>query len=122
MRAQNESNNFSTSGYGGRSLTWGGITLRLADEDFEASKEEEYNLEWPISYKDLESHYSEIESFLKIYGNKDDLNQLPDGEYIGKIYLEVKKRPHYVVWKTKNLNENKQIDNLDSNDTNIPND
>ena len=44
------------------------------------------------------------------------------GEYIGKIYLEVKKRPHYVVWKTKNLNENKQIDNFDSNDTNISND
>jgi len=70
---------------GGRSLTWGGITLRLSDEDFEASKEKEYNLEWPISYKDLESHYSEIESFLKIYGNKDDLNQIPNGEYIGKL-------------------------------------
>ena len=70
---------------GGRSLTWGGITLRLSDEDFEASKEKEYNLEWPISYKDLESHYSEIENFLKIYGNKDDLNQLPNGEYIGKL-------------------------------------
>ncbi len=70
---------------GGRSLTWGGITLRLANEDFEASKDKEYNLEWPISYQDLEPHYSEIESFLKVYGNKDDLNQLPNGEYIGKI-------------------------------------
>jgi choline dehydrogenase-like flavoprotein len=70
---------------GGRSLTWGGITLRLAQEDFEASKDKEYNLEWPITYKDLESHYSEIENFLKIYGNKDDLNQLPNGEYIGKL-------------------------------------
>ena len=70
---------------GGRSLTWGGITLRLAEEDFEASKSKEYNLEWPIRYKDLKSHYSEIENFLKIYGNKDDLNQLPDGEYIGNL-------------------------------------
>ncbi len=70
---------------GGRSLTWGGITLRLSNEDFEASKEKEYTLEWPISYKDLESHYSEIENFLKIYGNKDDLNQLPNGKYIGKL-------------------------------------
>ena len=70
---------------GGRSLTWGGITLRLSKDDFDASKDKEYELEWPINYKDLESHYSEIENFLKIYGNKDSLDQVPDGEYIGNI-------------------------------------
>ena len=70
---------------GGRSLTWGGITLRLGTEDFEASKDSEYSLEWPISYKDLHSHYAEIENFLRVYGNKDDLNQLPNGEYIGNL-------------------------------------
>ena len=70
---------------GGRSLTWGGITLRLGKEDFEASKDKEYEQEWPINYKDLESHYKEIESFLKIYGNRDHLDHLPDGEYIGNI-------------------------------------
>ena len=68
-----------------RGVFLGGITLRLGHEDFEASKDKEYNLEWPINYKDLELHYSEIERFLKIYGNKDNLNQLPDGEYIGNI-------------------------------------
>ena len=70
---------------GGRSLTWGGITLRLSNEDFEATKDKEYKLKWPIGYKDLESHYSEIETFLKLYGNKDNLDQIPDGEYIGNI-------------------------------------
>ena len=70
---------------GGRSLTWGGITLRLSNEDFEASEGEDYNLAWPITYKDLDSHYSEIENFLKVYGNKDDLKQLPNGEFIGNI-------------------------------------
>ncbi len=70
---------------GGRSLTWGGITLRLGPKDFEASKGKEYNLKWPINYKDLESHYTDIERFLKVYGNKDDLSQLPNGEYIGNI-------------------------------------
>ena len=64
---------------GGRSLTWGGITLRLGHQDFEASKDKEYKLKWPIKYKELESHYSEIESFLKVYGNRDNLDQLPDG-------------------------------------------
>ncbi|MBW3041677.1 GMC oxidoreductase [Prochlorococcus marinus] len=70
---------------GGRSLTWGGITLRLCNEDFEVSKEKEYSLKWPINYKDLESHYTEIERFLKVYGNRDELEQLPCGEYIGSI-------------------------------------
>ncbi len=70
---------------GGRSLTWGGITLRLSKEDFDASKDKEYKLEWPINYKDLESHYSEIENFLKVYGNNDGLDKVPDGQYIGNI-------------------------------------
>jgi len=70
---------------GGRSLTWGGITLRLASEDFKASENKEYTQGWPISYQDIKSHYSEIEKFLKVYGNTDGLNQLPDGEYIGTI-------------------------------------
>ena len=89
---------------GGRSLTWGGITLRLSQEDFEASKDKEYNLEWPISYKDLESHYSNIENFLKIYGNKDYLNQLPDGEYIGKLpFTESEERFASNIKKKLNL-------------------
>ncbi len=70
---------------GGRSLTWGGITLRLSKEDFEASQAKEYNLEWPINYKDLKRHYSDIETFLQVYGNKDNLSQLPNGKYIGNI-------------------------------------
>ena len=78
---------------GGRSLTWGGITLRLSNDDFKASKDKEYSLEWPINYKDLESHYSEIENMLKIYGNSDYLDQVPDGEYIGKMeFTESEKR------------------------------
>ncbi len=63
---------------GGRSLTWGGITLRLSDYDFNASNFDNYGPKWPINYSDLEPHYTEIEKFLKIHGNKDGLEQLPD--------------------------------------------
>ena len=69
------------------------ITLRLSNDDFKASKDKEYSLEWPINYKDLESHYSEIENMLKIYGNSDYLDQVPDGEYIGTMeFTESEKR------------------------------
>ncbi|WP_269623507.1 GMC oxidoreductase [Prochlorococcus marinus] len=67
---------------GGRSLTWGGITLRLSEENFKASRVDNYGSEWPISYSELEEHYTAIEKLLSIHGNNDGLNQLPDGEYI----------------------------------------
>ncbi len=67
---------------GGRSLTWGGITLRLSDNEFKASKKDGYGPEWPIRYSDLEQHYSSLERRLRIHGNKDGLDGLPDGEFI----------------------------------------
>ncbi len=70
---------------GGKSLTWGGITLRLSDYDLQASKTDGFGPTWPISYSDLSSHYLSLEKFLRIYGHKDGLDQLPDGEYIGSL-------------------------------------
>ncbi len=67
---------------GGKSLTWGGITLRLSDNEFKASQKDGYGPEWPISYSDLERHYSFLEKNLKVHGQKDGIDQLPDGEYI----------------------------------------
>ena len=67
---------------GGRSLTWGGITLRLSDNEFKASKKDGYGPEWPIEYSELAPHYSAIERRLKVHGNKDGLDQLPDGDFV----------------------------------------
>ncbi len=66
---------------GGRSLTWGGITLRLSDNEFKPSKIDGYGKDWPINYRDLEPHYTSIEKRFGIYGSKDYLDFLPDGEY-----------------------------------------
>ena len=74
---------------GGRSLTWGGITLRLSDYDLHAPRIDGFGQEWPIDYSELSSHYSVLENTLKVYGNKDGLDQLPDGEYIGKLPFTV---------------------------------
>ena len=67
---------------GGRSLTWGGITLRLSDYEFKASKTDGFGPLWPIGYSELAPYYTEIERKLRIYGHKDYLEELPDGEYI----------------------------------------
>ncbi len=73
--------------YGGRSLTWGGITLRLSSEDFHPAKKDGFGPNWPISYEDLSPHYDFIENFCGIYGRKDDIKEVPNGKYIGEIPL-----------------------------------
>ena len=73
--------------YGGRSLTWGGITLRLSQDDFHPSKKDGFGPDWPISYDELSTYYDFIEKFTGIYGHKDDIKEVPNGKYIGKIPL-----------------------------------
>jgi choline dehydrogenase-like flavoprotein len=66
---------------GGRSLTWGGITLRLSDYEFKAASRDGHGQDWPIGYGDLAPYYDELEQFLQVQGNRDGLAQLPDGQY-----------------------------------------
>ena len=73
--------------YGGRSLTWGGITLRLSRDDFHPATKDGFGPNWPITYDDLSPHYDFIENFCGIFGQKDGLEEVPDGKYIGKIPL-----------------------------------
>tara|TARA_Y100000589_G_scaffold72424_1_gene65134 strand:- start:9444 stop:11081 length:1638 start_codon:yes stop_codon:yes gene_type:complete len=72
---------------GGRSLTWGGITLRLAADDFKPSTLDGYGPNWPISYNDLAPHYDYVEKFCGIYGKSDNLSQIPNGKYKGEFPL-----------------------------------
>jgi choline dehydrogenase-like flavoprotein len=67
---------------GGRSLTWGGITLRLSDYEFKAASRDGYGQDWPISHDELAPYYAQLERFFQVKGNRDRLPQLPDGEYI----------------------------------------
>jgi choline dehydrogenase-like flavoprotein len=66
---------------GGRSLLWGRQSYRLGDIDFEANLKEGIAVDWPIRYKDLAPWYAHVERFAGISGNRDGLDQLPDGEF-----------------------------------------
>ncbi|WP_320667971.1 GMC family oxidoreductase [Prochlorococcus sp. MIT 1307] len=70
---------------GGKSLTWGGITLRLSEDDLKASKRDGYGPDWPIEYAELAPHYSALEKRLRVHGQRDGLTQLPDGEFIDPL-------------------------------------
>ncbi len=58
---------------GGRSLCWASRhALRFGPKDFR---------EWPIPYEEVAPYYSRAERFMGVYGNKDGLWNMPDGEY-----------------------------------------
>ncbi len=74
---------------GGRSLMWGRQSYRLSDLDFEANEKDGIAVDWPIRYKDLESWYGYVEKFAGISGNRDGLSQLPDGEFMPPMAMNV---------------------------------
>jgi choline dehydrogenase-like flavoprotein len=67
---------------GGRSLTWGGITLRLSEYEFQAGARDGHGPAWPIGSADLDPYYSRLEALLGVHGQADGLDQLPDGHYL----------------------------------------
>ncbi len=57
---------------GGRSLCWAGHSLRFGPLDFR---------NWPISYDTVAPYYAKAERLMCVYGNKDGLWNMPDGEF-----------------------------------------
>ncbi len=74
---------------GGRSLMWGRQSYRLSEMDFAANEKEGIAVDWPIRYQDLEKWYGYVERFAGISGNRDGLPQLPDGEYMPAMEMNV---------------------------------
>ena len=104
--------------FGGRSLTWGGITLRLSSEDFQPAKKDGFGPNWPISYDELSPHYDFIENFCGIYGRKDDIKEVPNGKYIGEIPLtenenifgsKVKSKLNYPFMQSRGFDRNSSV-------------
>jgi choline dehydrogenase-like flavoprotein len=67
---------------GGKSLLWARQTQRWSDLDFEGPARDGFAVDWPIRYKDIAPWYSYAERFAGIAGNKDGLQELPDGEFL----------------------------------------
>ncbi|MCA1408030.1 GMC family oxidoreductase [Ensifer sp. IC3342] len=66
---------------GGRLHSFGRVLLRWTDEDFKIRSRTGKGVDWPISYDELAPFYDEVEAYLGLYGNKDNVPTLPDGVY-----------------------------------------
>ena len=107
---------------GGRSLTWGGITLRLSPSDFKPADKDGFGTNWPISYDELSSHYDYVEKSSKIFGKKDNLEQIPNGNYIGEVPLteselifgnQVKSKLNFPFVQSRGFDKNASIKEKD---------
>ncbi|MVN22364.1 GMC oxidoreductase [Mucilaginibacter arboris] len=67
---------------GGKSLLWARQTQRWSDFDFEGPARDGFAVDWPIRYKDIAPWYSYVEKFAGISGNRDGIDNLPDGEFL----------------------------------------
>lgn len=72
---------------GGRSLTWGRQCYRLSDLDFEANLKDGTAVDWPIRYKDIDPWYNYVERFIGVSGKRENLSQLPDGDFLPPMEL-----------------------------------
>ena len=72
---------------GGRSLTWGRLSFRLSDFDFNANAKDGIGVDWPIRYNDIAPWYSYVEKYIGVSGEKLGLPQLPDGEFLKPMEL-----------------------------------
>jgi choline dehydrogenase-like flavoprotein len=74
---------------GGRSILWGRQSYRWCNADFEANAIDGHGVDWPIRYNDIAPWYDHVEKFAGISGAKEGLPQLPDGQFMPPVPLNM---------------------------------
>src|SRR6202008_3798918 len=66
---------------GGRTNHWGRIALRFAPVDFQSKTRDGLGDDWPITYDDLAPYYDKVESYIGVFGTKENIPSAPDGVF-----------------------------------------
>jgi choline dehydrogenase-like flavoprotein len=64
---------------GGRTNHWGRIALRFGPTDFRVRSTDGMGDDWPISYDDVAPYYDKVESYIGVFGSKENIPNSPDG-------------------------------------------
>lgn len=67
---------------GGRTNHWGRIALRFAPVDFQSKTRDGLGDDWPITYDDLAPYYDKVESYIGVFGTKENVSSAPDGVFL----------------------------------------
>jgi choline dehydrogenase-like flavoprotein len=103
---------------GGRSLMWGRQSYRWSDFDFEANGKEGIGVDWPVRYKEIAPWYDHVEKFAGVSGSLEGLPQLPDGQFMPPMAMNIvekdlaarlkdhyKNGRHMIIGRTANITE-----------------
>ena len=67
---------------GGRTNHWGRIALRFAPIDFTSNTRDGLGDNWPITYNDIAPYYDKVESYIGVFGSKENISSAPDGVFL----------------------------------------
>ncbi|MGH9529431.1 MAG: GMC oxidoreductase [Terriglobales bacterium] len=67
---------------GGRTNHWGRIALRFAPVDFKVRSTDGMGDDWPLTYEDLSPYYDKVESYIGVFGTKENIPSAPDGIFM----------------------------------------
>ena len=67
---------------GGRTNHWGRIALRFAPVDFRSRSTDGMGDDWPITYEELAPYYDKVESYIGVFGTKENIPSAPDGVFM----------------------------------------
>jgi choline dehydrogenase-like flavoprotein len=75
-------------GVGGKTMLWNAVALRFSQRDFKGRTYDGAGEDWPIDYADLAPYYEAIEREVGVCGNRDGLEDLPDGVFLPPVPLK----------------------------------
>ena len=67
---------------GGRTNHWGRIALRFAPVDFRTRSNDGMGDDWPITYEEIAPYYDKVESYIGVFGSKENIPSAPDGIFL----------------------------------------
>ena len=67
---------------GGRTNHWGRIALRFGPADFKPHSTDGVGDDWPITYEELAPYYDKVESYIGVFGSKENVPNAPDGVFL----------------------------------------
>jgi choline dehydrogenase-like flavoprotein len=69
---------------GGRTFHWNAACFRFSADDFREKSLHGIEEDWPLSYEQLAPFYDYVEREMHVFGTREGLEVLPDGNFVGE--------------------------------------